>query len=157
MSSSSKKIIPIIIVAFIVLGAIAIISNTIPPQEQADEIEQANVSEKIEESIQEIGDISESTPASKLESNQNPSQLRAAIIDQLHDDIPNFELQANATRMLEDAGYEVDLYTTKDITVGFYKNLPSMNYHFILYEQFGRQSRLLRSRLASQVIKNWME
>ena len=137
MSRSSKKIIPIIIVAFIVLGAIAIISNIIPPQEQADEIEQTNVSEKIEESIQEIGDISESTPASKLESNQNPSQLRAVIIDQLHDDIPNFELQANATRMLEDAGYEVDLYTTKDITVDFYKNLPSMNYHFILIRSHG--------------------
>jgi len=140
LSRSSKKIIPIFIVAFIVLGAIAIISNTIPPQEQADEIEQANVSEKIEESIQEIGDISESTPASKLESNQNPSQLRAVIIDQLHDDIPNFELQANATRMLEDAGYEVDLYTTKDITVGFYKNLPSMNYHFILIRTHGGEN-----------------
>jgi len=32
---------------------------------------------------------------------------------------------------LENAGYDVDVYTTEDITVDFYKKLPSMNYKFI--------------------------
>jgi len=177
LSSSSKKIIPIIIVAVIAIGAFAFISNSSPTQDQADKIEQTSVSQ-IEEPIQEIEDVSEpesaltsklesnqnqtkeieksnvsaetldpiqeiketskpeSTPASKIESKQS-TQLRAAIIDQLHDQIPNYELQANATRMLEDAGYQVDLYTTKDITVEFYKKLPSMNYNFIMIRTHG--------------------
>jgi hypothetical protein len=178
LSGSSKKIIPIIIVAVIAIGALAIISNSATTQDQVNQIEQADFSEKIEESIQEIEDVSESessitsklesdtsqteeiekanipaetlgpiqeiketpepesAPASKIESNQ-PPQLRAVIIDQLHDEVPNHDLQSNATRMLEDAGYQVDLFTTKDVTVEFYKNLPSMNYHFILIRTHG--------------------
>jgi hypothetical protein len=137
-NSSNKKIIPIII-AVIAIGAFAIIFNFTSIQDQANEKEQTGVSQKIEESIQEIKENSkpESTPASKLESNHDPSQLRAVIIDQLHDDIPNHGFQTNATRMLEDAGYHVDLYTTKDITVEFYKKLPSMNYNFILIRTHG--------------------
>jgi len=57
---------------------------------------------------------------------------KAVIIDQLHDDIPNLDFQQKATEYFKTAGYEVDLYTTKDITVGFYKELPSMNYEFIV-------------------------
>jgi len=137
--SSNKKIIPIIIVAVISIGAFALIFNSAPTQDQANEKEQTIVSDKIKESIQEIEDVSEPESAitSRLDSNQNPSQLRAAIIDQIHDQIPNYELQTNATRMLEDAGYQVDLYTTKDITVEFYKKLPSMNYNFILIRTHG--------------------
>ena len=177
-SSSNKKIIPIIIVAIISIGAFAIIFNSPPTQDQANEIKETSVSQ-IEEPIQEIEDVSEpesaltskiesdqnqtnnvdkanvsaemldpiqetketsepeSSLTSKIESDQNLSQLRAAIIDQLHDDIPNYEFQTNATRMLEDAGYQVDLYTTKDITVEFYKKLPSMNYNFILIRTHG--------------------
>jgi hypothetical protein len=168
--SANKKIIPIIIVAVIAIGAFAIIFNSDPSQNQIREIEQANVSEETPGPIQEIKETSESeststskleieqanvseetlgpiqeiketsesesTPTSKLESKQS-TQLRAAIIDQLHEDIPNYELQTNATSMLEDAGYQVDLYTTKDITVEFYKKLPSMNYNFILIRSHG--------------------
>jgi len=57
---------------------------------------------------------------------------RAAIIDQLHKDIPNLEYQKNVTAYLTSAGYDVDLYTTDDITVNFYKKLPSLNYEFIV-------------------------
>jgi len=58
--------------------------------------------------------------------------LKAAIIDQLHDDIPNENYQDKVTKYLEIAGYSVDLYTTKDITVDFYKKLPSMDYQYII-------------------------
>jgi len=61
---------------------------------------------------------------------KQPRQL-AAIIDQLHDSIPNKSFQQKALEYLENAGYDVDVYTTEDITVDFYKKLPSMNYKFI--------------------------
>jgi len=62
---------------------------------------------------------------------------KAAIIDQLHDDIPNIPLQQRATELLEGAGYEVNLFTTKDITLDFYKRLPSMNYDFVMIRTHG--------------------
>ncbi len=61
---------------------------------------------------------------------KQPRQL-AAIIDQLADSIPNKSFQQKAVEYLESAGYDVDVYTTEDITVDFYKKLPSMNYKFI--------------------------
>ena len=57
---------------------------------------------------------------------------KAAIIDQLYDDIPNLGFQQSAIKYFKTAGYEVDLFTTKDITVDFYKELPSMGYEFIV-------------------------
>jgi len=57
---------------------------------------------------------------------------KAAIIDQLYDGIPNPDFQQNATEYFKTAGYEVDIYNTKDITVDFYKELPSMDYEFIV-------------------------
>jgi len=59
------------------------------------------------------------------------SRQSAAIIDQLHDIIPNKRHQQKALGYLENAGYDVDIYTTEDITVDFFKKLPSMNYKFI--------------------------
>ena len=58
---------------------------------------------------------------------------KAAIVDQLHKDIPNLQFQNKTQALLEDAGYQVDLFTTEDITVDFYKKLPTMNYKFIVF------------------------
>ena len=57
---------------------------------------------------------------------------RAAILDQLNDDIPNKVFQEKATAYLEEAGYEVEIFTTQQLTVDFYKTLPKMNYEFIV-------------------------
>jgi len=57
---------------------------------------------------------------------------RAAILDQLNDDIPNKAFQEKATAYLEEAGYEVELFTTEQLTIDFYKTLPKMNYEFIV-------------------------
>jgi len=57
---------------------------------------------------------------------------KAVIIDQLHDQMPNPDFQQNATEYFKTAGYDVDIYNTKDITVDFYKKLPSMDYEFIV-------------------------
>jgi len=137
--TTNKKLIPIIIVAAISIGAITLIFNTPSAENQPNTIEQTELSPDEIGPIQENVDLqeSESVVTSNIEPKQTPTQLRAVIIDQLHKDIPNLKLQADAQRMLEDAGYKVDLYTTDEITVDFYKNLPSMNYHFILIRSHG--------------------
>ena len=57
---------------------------------------------------------------------------KAAIIDQLYSDVPNKYFHKQAKKYLEDAGYQVDLYTTGNSTVNLFKKLPSMNYQFIV-------------------------
>jgi len=57
---------------------------------------------------------------------------RAVIIDQLYDDFPDDWFHQNATNILEAAGYKVDIFKTQDVTVDFYKELPSMNYNYIV-------------------------
>jgi len=65
-------------------------------------------------------------------STQKKSGKLAAIIDQIYDTIPNRHFTQKAREYLEQAGYDVDIYTTKDITVDLYKKLPSMNYKLII-------------------------
>ena len=57
---------------------------------------------------------------------------KAAVIDQLQIDIPNEYFDKKATEFLKTAGYKVDLYTTENVTIDFYRKLPSMNYKFIV-------------------------
>ncbi len=56
---------------------------------------------------------------------------KAVIIDQLHNDIPSTFFQTKATELLTTAGYEVDIFTTDELDVDFFKKLPIMNYEFI--------------------------
>ena len=65
---------------------------------------------------------------------------RAVIIDQLYDDMPNKEFHDEATKYLIAAGYTVDIVTTKDITVDFYKNLPKMNYKYVVIRTHGAKN-----------------
>lgn len=62
---------------------------------------------------------------------------RAVIIDQLNDELPNAFFHQKATEYLETAGYKVDIVTTKDVTVDFYKNLPEMNYKIVVVRTHG--------------------
>jgi len=57
---------------------------------------------------------------------------KAVIIDQLHNELPSEDFQNKVTDSLTDAGYKVDLYTTDEITIDFYKQLPTMNYEYIV-------------------------
>lgn len=57
---------------------------------------------------------------------------RAVIIDQLSEEIPNENFQKKAIKIFEDAGYSVDLVEGQNVTVDFYKNLPSMDYKYIV-------------------------
>ncbi len=62
---------------------------------------------------------------------------KAAIIDQLYDEIPNEIFHQRATEYLEAAGYEVDIFTTKDVTLEFYKTLPEKNYKMVVVRTHG--------------------
>jgi len=72
---------------------------------------------------------------------QNDSQFeimdsdspKAVIIDQLHNELPSKYFQNKVTEYLTYAGYKVDLYTTDEITIDFYKQLPTMNYEYIVF------------------------
>ena len=70
---------------------------------------------------------------------------KAAIIDQLYDDVPRDWFHQQATEYLEAAGYQVDIFTTKDVTVDLFKNLPSMNYKLIIVRTHGVAEKNIES------------
>lgn len=57
---------------------------------------------------------------------------KAAIVDQLYLRQPNPDFIAEATRLLESYGFEVDVWQGADITVDFYRKLASLGYKFIV-------------------------
>ena len=69
----------------------------------------------------------------ELETAEVDDVPRAAILDQLHKDIPSEDFKNKVTKSLNKLGYEVDYYTTEQITVDFYKKLPTKNYGFIIF------------------------
>jgi hypothetical protein len=62
--------------------------------------------------------------------NQNP---QAVIIDQLYNDVPSKYFHEKASSQLKKLGYKVDIYTTENATVDLFRNLPDMNYDFIVF------------------------
>jgi len=63
----------------------------------------------------------------------NEGIKKAVIIDQLYDAHPNDIFHKRVTGYFEKAGYEVDIITTEDVTVDFFKKLPSLNYEYVIY------------------------
>lgn len=58
----------------------------------------------------------------------------AAIIDQLSASFQeNEQFTANVTKELEDYGFEVDVYQGNNITVDFYRQLPTYGYRLIIF------------------------
>jgi hypothetical protein len=60
------------------------------------------------------------------------SEPRAAIVDQLSLSQPNPDFAASATNILEQADYAVDYFPGEQVTVDFYRNLPTHGYDFII-------------------------
>ena len=73
--------------------------------------------------------------ADEVSSYQGPQ--KAAIIDQLYNEFPSESFQKQAREYLESVGYEVDVFTTDQITVDFYKDLPKMNYKYVIIRTHG--------------------
>ena len=57
---------------------------------------------------------------------------RAAIVDQLSLTQPNPAFAETASGILEDAGYVVDYYPGEEVTVDFYRDLPTHGYDLLL-------------------------
>jgi hypothetical protein len=58
---------------------------------------------------------------------------RAAIVDQLSLTQPNPTFAQTVTDLLEQAGYGVDYYTGEEVTVEFYRYLPTWGYDLIIF------------------------
>ena len=65
----------------------------------------------------------------------------AAIIDQLTLSIPNPGFAESATNKLVAAGYQVDYYPGEEVTVDFYRELPTMDYDIIVWRAHAGLSR----------------
>jgi hypothetical protein len=57
---------------------------------------------------------------------------RAAIVDQLSLTQPNSAFVETATRLLEQAGYTVDYYPGEQVTVDFYRDLPTGGHRLLI-------------------------
>jgi hypothetical protein len=68
------------------------------------------------------------------EPNEPPPELelKAAIVDHLSLTVPNRTFNQTATNILQEAGFTVDYYPGEEITVEFYKNLPTHGYNLIV-------------------------
>lgn len=60
------------------------------------------------------------------------SQPRAAIVDQLSLTFPNETFVETARETLRQAGYNVDYFPGENVTVEFYRNLPTLDYNIIM-------------------------
>ena len=63
---------------------------------------------------------------------EGPTPMTAVIVDQLQSTSPDPEFINDATRMLQDAGYTVDYVSGKDVTVDYYRELPSKGYGLVI-------------------------
>jgi len=60
------------------------------------------------------------------------SEPKAAIVDHLSLTMPNQTFIETATTTLEQAGYTVDYYSGEEVTVEFYRNLPTHGYRIVI-------------------------
>lgn len=63
----------------------------------------------------------------------NLGKPRAAIVDQLYNLQPNEAFVANVTTELEEYGFAVDLNQGDEVTVDFYRELPTHGYKLIVF------------------------
>lgn len=76
------------------------------------------------------------------------SGARAAIVDQLYILEPNQAFVDEMTQLLEDCGFEVDVYHGEEVSVKFYRELPKYGYKLII---FRAHSGLMQRGKDSQV------
>jgi hypothetical protein len=84
------------------------------------------------------GNLTLATPATAA-----GAQLRAVIVDQLGDSVPDPQFILDATSILEAAGYGVDYVPESGATVDYYRTLPSQGYQLVV----------LRSHSARRVVQ----
>lgn len=61
-----------------------------------------------------------------------PEVYKAALVDHLSLTFPNQSFINKTTEILEQAGYTVDYYPGEEVTVEFYRNLPTHHYELVI-------------------------
>jgi hypothetical protein len=74
-----------------------------------------------------------SLPFSASSCSAQKVQLKAAIVDQLGTDYPNEQFIDSITDTLEDKGFNVSIIRGDDITVDFYRQLPTYGFRLIIF------------------------
>lgn len=64
--------------------------------------------------------------------NNQRFKLKAAIVDHLSLSTPNQSFIGKASTILRQAGYTVDYYSGEEVTVEFYRNLPTYGYSLVV-------------------------
>lgn len=73
------------------------------------------------------------------------SPKTAAIVDQLSLTQPNPDFLEAATNLLEEAGYTVDYYPGEEVTVEFYRDLPTQRYQLVILRVHSGLTSLTRT------------
>lgn len=73
------------------------------------------------------------------------SPKTAAIVDQLSLTEPNPDFVEAATSLLEEAGYAVDYYPGEEVTVEFYRDLPTERYQLVILRVHSGLTSLTRT------------
>jgi hypothetical protein len=71
-------------------------------------------------------------PLRDLNDGGSATAPRAVIVDQLSLTAPNPSFAATARSLLEQAGYSVDYYPGEEVTVDFYRDLPTQDYDLLV-------------------------
>jgi len=80
------------------------------------------------------------------------SQLMATIVDQLSLTAPNRSFIETATAILEQAGYTVDYYSGEEVTVEFYRELPTHGYDLIILRAHSTASALQGNKTVEHAV-----
>jgi hypothetical protein len=79
--------------------------------------------------------VSSSGPTLQFNPENPDAKLKAVIVDQLSLTFPNQTFVQTATAILNQAGYTVDYYSGQDVTVEFFRNLPTRDYSLIILRE----------------------
>jgi hypothetical protein len=77
---------------------------------------------------------------------------KAALVDHLSLTFPNQSFIDNTTEILEQAGYTVDYYPGEEVTVEFYKNLPTHGYRLMILRVHSSATELQGEGLAQSTV-----
>jgi len=80
-----------------------------------------------------------------------PKVHKAALVDQLSLTFPNPSLVDNVTEILEQAGYTVDYYPGEEVTVEFYRQLPTHHYEVVILRVHSARFLLANGTLVDDV------
>jgi hypothetical protein len=80
-----------------------------------------------------------------------PEVHKAALVDQLSLTFPNQSFIDNTTEILEQAGYTVDYYPGEEVTVEFYRNLPTRHYEVVILRVHSARFLLANGTLGDDV------